>query len=293
MGSIAEAARHLDMTPAAVAQRVKALEAALGSQLIARSGRTVRPTAAGSRILERARTLLRDVLDLKSAASNTELPAGPLRLGATPSTLTGIVPSILKRWVEAYPGIEVHIEPGASGVLRDRVQCGYLDAAILVHPLIALPKTFAWYSLRKEPLILLSPADLRVDDVLEILAREPFIRYGRQSVGGRLADNYLREKGIRVRVRFELDNINPIAKLVAEGLGVSVLPDCGAIGASDPALTRWSLPAPRPSRTIGVLWLRSTSRSQLVEAFISVVSSGCRSSENFTTRSAKLITNNR
>jgi len=202
-------------------------------------------------------------------ASDTGLAAGPLRLGATPSTLTGIVPSILKRWVDAHPHIEIHIEPASSGVLRGRVQRGDLDAAVLVHPLFALPKTFGWHGLREASLILLTPAALLVDDVLETATREPFIRYDRNSVGGKLADNYLREKDVHVRVRFELDSIGPIAKLVAEGLGVSVLPDWGELGAPDPALKRWPLPAPTPCRTIGVLWLRSTVRSQLVEAFVS------------------------
>ena len=84
LGSIAQAARHQGLTPATVQQRLRALETDMGSALIARSGRTVKPTPAGTRILERARAILRDVRDLRSAASDTELPAGPLRLGPRP-----------------------------------------------------------------------------------------------------------------------------------------------------------------------------------------------------------------
>src|SRR5690606_19788292 len=84
-GSIAEAARQLGLTPTSVAQRLRALELDVGSRLIVRSGRTVRPTVAGLRILERARLIVREVRDLRSEASDTDLPAGPLRLGATPT----------------------------------------------------------------------------------------------------------------------------------------------------------------------------------------------------------------
>jgi DNA-binding transcriptional LysR family regulator len=267
-GSIAEAARRLDLTPASVAQRLKALETSVGSQLVARSGRTVRPTVAGNRILERARRLLDEVRDLKSAASGTDLPAGPLRLGATPTALTGIVPAVLKDWVARHPGIEIYIEPASTTLLYGRVLAGELDAAVLVHPLFDLPKGYEWRSLREEPLILLAHADLRVDDVLATAAREPFIRYDRSVVGGKMADDYLRQRGVRPRVRFELDGIESIAKLVAEGLGVSVLPDWPVIGPPDPALRKWSLPEPRPSRTVGMLWQPAAVRAQLVQEFV-------------------------
>ena len=59
-GSYAQAARRLDLTPTAVAARVKALEQTLGLSLVKRAGRSVRPTDAGMRILDRARALLRD-----------------------------------------------------------------------------------------------------------------------------------------------------------------------------------------------------------------------------------------
>ncbi len=275
-GSIAEAARRLDLTPASVAQRLKALEAAVGSKLVARAGRNVRPTVAGNRILERARRLLDEVRDLKSAASGTDLPAGPLRLGATPTALTGIVPTVLKRWVARYPDIEIYIEPSTTVQLYSRVLAGQLDAAVLVHPLFDLPKGYAWFPLREEPLILLTHQDVTGRDALAVAAREPFIRYDRSVVGGRLADDYLRERGVRPHVRFELDGIESIAKLVSEGLGVSVLPDWPVIGRADPALKKWTLPAPRPTRTVGVLWQPSSVRAQLVQAFVQLAQSGKR-----------------
>ena len=54
VGSLAEAARRLDLTPAAIAARVRGLEEELGAVLVKRAGRSVKPTAAGEKILERA-----------------------------------------------------------------------------------------------------------------------------------------------------------------------------------------------------------------------------------------------
>ena len=63
-GSIAEAARRLNLTPGAVAQRIRALENEIGATLLVRSGRTVRPTEAGAAILPRTRSFLKDARDI-------------------------------------------------------------------------------------------------------------------------------------------------------------------------------------------------------------------------------------
>lgn len=270
LGSIAQAARHQGLTPATVQQRLRALEADMGSALIARSGRTVKPTAAGTRILERARNVLRDLRDLRSAATESDLPAGPLRLGATPTALTGIMPPVLRTWAARYPHIEIYIEPAPTTLLYSKVLAGELDGALLVHPLFALPKSCVWRDLRREPLVLVTPADMAVRDPLAVIAREPYIRYDRSVVGGRMADDYLRARDLRPHVRFELDGIDSIAKLVSEGLGVALLPDWATTGASAP-VRRWPLPGPCPARSVGAIWPRSGVRSELMRVFVEMV----------------------
>jgi DNA-binding transcriptional LysR family regulator len=271
-GSIADAARRLDLAPTTVAQQIHALESDLGSQLLMRAGRTVKPTVAGARIIGRARDLLKGERDLRSAASDTGLPAGPLRLGATPTALMGLVPPLLRRWMKTHPTIQIYLEPGTSSVLLERVMSGDLDAAILIHPNFELHKTCSWSLIRKERLILLTSSKLEVADPLLTAAREPFIQYDRKVVAGKMADEYLRAKGIRPKVQFELDGIEHISGMVAEGFGVSVLPDWPTLGPRDTRVSRWALPDPCPSRQVGMVWLRSSVRSPLAEAFHAYVS---------------------
>lgn len=263
-GSIAEAARQLDLAPTTLSQQLRALETDLGQPLVTRVGRTVRPTVAGSRILDQARSLVRGASELRASASNDSLPAGPLRLGATPTALAGLLPPLMRAWTVAHPSIQFYVVPGTSSTLLSRVMSGDLDVALLVHPLFDLPKTCAWSSIRDEPLILLAPSRLRVDDPLLTAAREPFIQYDREVVGGKLASDYLKGRGIRPKVQFELDGIEQISALVAEGLGVSVLPDWP--GRTDRRIRRWPLPAPCPSRQVGLVWLRSSPRLGLAQA---------------------------
>ncbi|WP_285424254.1 LysR family transcriptional regulator [Pseudomonas sp. efr-133-TYG-103a] len=271
-GSIAGAARRLNLAPTTITQQMKALEVDIGCELLMRVGRTVKPTVVGARIVEQARDILRGVRDLRSAASDTALPAGPLLLGATPTALMGLLPAILRRWMGAYPATQIFIEPGTSATLLQRVMSGQLDAAIIVHPSFPLDKTFAWQSLREEPLILLTPSEMKVHDPLHTASREHFIQYDRNVVAGRMADDYLRSHNIQPKVLFELDGIEHIAQLVAEGFGVSILPDWPVMGPPDTRTKRWRLPGPCPSREVGLIWLRQSARSPLARALFELTS---------------------
>jgi DNA-binding transcriptional LysR family regulator len=87
-----------------------------------------------------------------------------------------------------------------------------------------MTKTCEWRTLSSEVLILLAPRKMVVRDPFITAAREPFILCNRKVVAGKMADNYLRSHDVKPKVRFELDGIEHIARLVAEGFGVSILP---------------------------------------------------------------------
>ena len=159
-GSMAAAARLLNITPAAVAQQIRTLERQIGTPLIARAGRTVSVTEAGARILERARELLRDVDDLRSGRQRRRQFAGELRLGAGTTALTGMLPDILARMVARFPQISVFIKPGYSADLYRAVESGELDAAVVLEAPFALHKTCGWELLREEPLVVLAPQSM-------------------------------------------------------------------------------------------------------------------------------------
>ena len=268
-GSMAAAARVLNITPAAVAQQIRTLERELGAPLIARAGRTVSLTEEGSRILQRARDLLRDVADMRSVANDSEV-SGELRLGACPTALAGMLPDILARMVEAFPQINVYIRPGYSAELYRAVETGELDAAVVLQAPYNLPKTCDWQLLREEPLVMIAPARLAGRDPHELLRTEPLIRYDRNQWGGRVADDYLRRAGIVPRERFELNGLNAIAVMVDRGLGVSLVPDWAKPWPEGLDLVRIPLPLPSEPRRIGMVWSRSTVRIRLVTVLLPV-----------------------
>src|SRR5262245_60585920 len=213
-GSIAEAARRLNLTAAAVAKRIHALEGEIGAALVTRSGRTIRPTEAGAAIMERARRFLADACDFKPIAV-ADQPSGRLRLGSISSALSGLLPDILAAMKENYPQIDFSVAGGNSGELYRKVLDGDdLDAAVITEPPFAIPKSFAWRMLREEPLVVLTRAPARSRKPHAILTSEPFIRLDRKTWGGRVVDDYLRKAGIRPRELFEIDQADAIAVMV-------------------------------------------------------------------------------
>ena len=268
-GSIAEAARRLNLTPAAVALRIRTIEVEIGTSLIARSGRSVKLTEAGAAVLPRARRFLGEVRDLKSVASNDK-PSGELRLGTVQTVLAGLLPDILRQMRVRYPQIEVHIARGGSVELYPKVLSGELDAAIIAQPPFAIPKSCNWHELRTEPLIVLTPASMTAGDAHSILRTEPFIRLERKSWVGQLVDGYLRSAGIRPSERFELDSPEAIAALVDRELGVSLVPDWAPPWPEGLRLRKVPTRGSAFARRIGLIWNRASLRLRLVQAFLDV-----------------------
>ena len=222
LGSMAEAARRLNITPAAVAQRVRALEEELSTPLLSRVGRIVRPTAAGHAVYNSSTAVLEALRKLKAAAL-LDLVKGEIRLGAVSTAMTGILPSALSTISVEHPDIGFFVAPGTSKDLYQRVLLGQLDAAIIVRPPFPITKECDWRTLRQEPLIFIAPEGIDLSDHTRLLKTEPFLRYDRTHWGGQMADRYLHHCGIVPKDRFELDALEAIAVMVDRGLGVSLV----------------------------------------------------------------------
>ncbi|WP_186231396.1 LysR family transcriptional regulator [Burkholderia gladioli] len=266
-GSIAEAARRLDLTATAVSARIHSLEEALGAQLVRRSGRRVVPTAEGLKILDSAHAVLRSVRDMQAVAQDGRTELGELRVGVFVSAMVSLLPSLLQRVYAAYPGFRIFVEPGASVELCRKVGKGELDIAIVVEPQFTIPKTCEWRILTEEPLVVVAPASMAGRDAHELLRAEPFIRYDRSVLGGQLVERYLRDHDLHPRQRLEIDGLLAIAALVDKGLGVSLLPDWPSLWTSGLAIARIALPDRAPVRRIGMIIARHTPRLPLAQAF--------------------------
>jgi DNA-binding transcriptional LysR family regulator len=135
---------------------------------------------------------------------------------------------------------------------------GELDCALTARPHFPVPKSMAWHRLRDEPLVLIAPDDLAGDTVGQLLQAAPFIRMDREAWTGRLVDSFLKEQGLPVRELFELDAQEAIVILVAQGLGVSLLPDWGIEPPAGRGIRKLPAGDGRHARVLGLITARGT-----------------------------------
>lgn len=130
------AAEREHVAQPSLSQQIKALERELGAELFSRARGNIALTDAGETLLPLARRILADAdtarLEVQELA---QLRRGRVRLGATPSVCTGLLPDVLRTFHAAHPGIELLIEEGGSLDLVRELARGSLDLALIALPL--------------------------------------------------------------------------------------------------------------------------------------------------------------
>jgi DNA-binding transcriptional LysR family regulator len=129
------AAAELGVTPSAVSQAVRALEARIGAALFIRTTRSVGLTEAGERFLSRAKPAFEELVAASEAARELgQRPAGLLRLSVPRAVVPLILEPVVASFCQAYPETEVEI--AASEEMVD-IAAGGFDAGIRLGQFIA------------------------------------------------------------------------------------------------------------------------------------------------------------
>lgn len=264
-GSLTAAARHLGLSSASVGEQIKALEKDLNTRLVARHGRGIALTEAGHAVLPAARDVL-ERIDEMSQIAQLGQPRGRLRVGAVSTARIGVLPPALQHLARHHPTIELNVYPGSSTHLYHRLEQGDLDCVITGRPSFALPKSMAWHPIREEPLVLLCADGLEGDAIDRHLSAEPFIRMDRNAWTGQIVTRFLEDRAIRAKELFEMDAPATIVILVAQGVGVTLLPDWGISEPAGFAIRRLPVGDPAYERHLGLIGLR-TARTRLIDIF--------------------------
>jgi LysR family transcriptional regulator, regulator of peptidoglycan recycling len=175
--SFTKAAKQLALSPPRVSEMVRNLEERLGVRLVERTTRSVAPTAAGERLLER----LRPVLDqyqsaLESANEFRGRPAGLLRLAAPPPA-DFFLGSAIPRFLAQYPEISLDLSfnDALTDIVAERFDAGIRIGERIERDMIAVRVTDelpvvvagspAYFAQRGKPK---SPKDLVAHDCIRI-----------------------------------------------------------------------------------------------------------------------------
>ncbi len=224
------AAQRMHVAQPSLSQQVRALEQELGAPLFNRARGNISLTAAGETLLPLARRILADTETARQRVTELlDLRHGTVRLGATPSMLTGFLPDVLRLFHQRYPGIRLLVEEGGSRDLVRDLAAGGLDLALIILPLQSSDPALATSSLLRESLVLVSSRDeppivtgrqLCVSD----LRSHPLVMFRR---GYELRDATVaacREAGFDPTFAIEGGEMDAVLGFVAAGLGSAVIP---------------------------------------------------------------------
>ncbi len=225
------AAARLHMAQPPLSQAIRRLEEAVGCELLARTSRSVRLTPAGVAFLERARRTLRNVDDdVLEARSIGRGETGLLNVGFVGSAMLPTLPSILRRQLDAHPGVRLRLHESYTANVVAGLLAGDVDLGVVrdPEPVDGLTAT----TLAEEPFVAVLPADhphAGDDEVsVAVLRGAPFVsppRYG----GVRAYEKPLslcEAHGFRPRIAHEASHWLTILRLVGAGLGVTIAPSC-------------------------------------------------------------------
>ncbi len=263
LGTFANAAEAVHLTPAAVSQQMKSLEEELGITLFDRTKRPPELNPAGYALIPRARALVRAYDELAPSLIGQISTIEHLTIGAVPTTMTGLMPRAMVTLRETHSKLHVRLYPALSDELYAQVDRGFLDAAILSEP-ANLYDHLHWQPFAAEPLVLIAPKSAARGEPPALLEKYPFIRFSRRAWVGKAIDDWLRKRGIRVREAMELDTLESISAMVYNGLGVSILPRHCVQTPSELHLNHFELGDSLPPRVLGVLSRLDTGKKQLV-----------------------------
>ena len=260
-GSFAAAGAAVGLSQSAVSLQMKGLETSLGRVLFDRSHRPPLLNAEGRALVDRAREVVA-LWNGLTEGIRAEPQAGSLALGAIPTLVSGILPESLRRLRAENPRLKLRLTTGLSNELEQLVLKEQLDVALVTQP-EALTPGLSWHPFQREPLVVIAPADQVGPDDRSTLEAAPYIRFRRHAWAGQLIDGELSRRGIAVKPQMEVDSLEGIARLVASGLGVSVIPDRQLLEPFPKGLVSLPFGDPQVHRTLGLIERRDHPKARL------------------------------
>ena len=142
--SFARAAEHLGLSPSALSQTIRLLEARLGTRLLNRTTRSVAPTATGTRLYGRIAPLFREMTEAVDEASAAAGQAGgTLRINTLAMAARQVIAPRLGRFHCAHPGValDIVVDDGLSDIVAGRFDAGIRVGGRLEKDMIAVRLT--------------------------------------------------------------------------------------------------------------------------------------------------------
>jgi len=271
-----KAAERSYVSQPTLSAQLKKLENYLGVQLIERQPRRVTLTETGAKILPLARHILQESDEIVSLARNEHDPlSGKLKLALIPTIGPYLLPLVTRKLRKQLPQLKLMLYEYQTQPLLEKLRNGEIELGILALPVgldgleseelydesftVAVPNNHPFVKkphvkvedLAGETLLLLEDGHCLRDQALDVCNR----------VDVKESEDY------------RATSLETLRQMVAAGLGITLLPDLATRGpfGSGQGLTVKSFAKPIPTRSIGAVWRKSSSRTAAIKAVCEVI----------------------
>lgn len=276
-GNFGEAAWQLGLTQPTVSHAIATLEDELGVILLFRGRHGAHLTPAGAAVLQPVREILR-LLDVvhQEASLHRGLDGGQVRIATFRSAAANLLPEIVAQFQTDCPAIEVSItEFYDYTYVEQQVRDGKADIGVTFLP---TAEDFEAWPLMRDPYLVLVPPDFQAEAsqpdpstavTWNQLTTWPLILYPEDNSCFVQVQSYFQAAGHRLEPRYQFRETTTIVSMVAQGLGVAIVPALSAKSIPT-GVQRRELPTPL-ERQVGVILLAGALHPPAVFAFLNTL----------------------
>jgi LysR family transcriptional regulator, hydrogen peroxide-inducible genes activator len=275
-GHFGKAAERTFVSQPTLSAQLKKLEEYLGVKLVERQPKNVQLTEVGRQIVVRARRMLDEGDEIIALArSNTDPFAGKLKMALIPTIGPYLLPRVMQKIRKTMPHLGLMLYEYQTEPLLKRLRDGEIDLGIIALPAlqegvesrplyeeaftVALPNhhsladksTIKVADLKGQTLLLLEDGHCLRDQALEVCSRVD----------------------VREAEDFRATSLETLRQMVVAGLGLTLLPELAVESpfGSQRGLTIRQFGKPVPTRTVGAVWRKSSTRAAAIAAICNVV----------------------
>lgn len=255
----------------ALSMQIKKLEDSLGVLLIERTNKKIIFTEIGELIVQQARDILYHVDTLQEIANQSKDPfCGELRLGIIPTLAPYLLPLIIPGLSTLYPKLIPYLIEETTLNLLTKLKEGKIDGALLALP---IEGDFSVNPLFDEEFVLATP-------LAHPLTKQKIVDFSdlENKTLLLLEDGHcLRDQALAVCHRahasesknFRATSLETLRHMVASGVGMTLMPKLSC--RSHDGVSYIPFKSPRPMRTIGLIWRKTTGKKILLEHLVEYI----------------------
>jgi LysR family hydrogen peroxide-inducible transcriptional activator len=253
--------------------QIKDLEDALGGVLLERSPRQVALTTFGEEAAPRVRDILRLVDELEDLArASRDRLAGRLRIGMIPTVAPYLLPEVIGNLTRMHPELDIHVRETLTPKLIQELAQGQLDTAIVALP-VSEP-SLVEVALFSEHFLLVRPGEDEGKPVpsskmlrtMRLLLLEEGHCFRDQAL------SFCNMQSSPPREVLDASSLSTLVQMVSAGIGVTLIPEMAvAVEARSASVSVARFKNPQPSRTIGMVWRKTSPLARQLLQFSEVV----------------------